>query len=296
MTTKRKPSPAPSRKGDLVFKVGLTVLFLTALAVTFWPSSSNRPVPGGGETPGATGPVASVEESTPPPVAAPRAPVLPDPVQLVKTETNKSDLAERADALLLEKIVESDDIPLLSQMGDQLLQRGDFTNAMRMFRRTVELDDENELNHFNLGLAMARLGQTNDAITSFRTALEIYPDFAEAHNSLGLQLSALGDLDEAKKHYEAAIEIQPDFPTALNNLGTIHARQGRYAEAVRSFEQALVLDTNYVSARFNLANALLHTGHTNEALGRLQDLVNEHPDYQPAQIVLMRLMSAEAGR
>jgi hypothetical protein len=55
----------------------------------------------------------------------------------------------------------------------------------------------------------------------------------------------------------------------------------------------VALDTNYVDARFNLANALLATGRTNEALGRLQDLINQFPDHRPSQIVLTRLMSAE---
>jgi tetratricopeptide (TPR) repeat protein len=288
MTKKRSHArPKPSRRADLAFKLGLTLLFLAALAVTFWPFS---PEGRGTATPGDAGETATATIAAP---TVPSAPAIPDEMAV---PTAASELSERADALLVERLLESGQVPELTQFGTDLLARGDFTNAVRVFRRTVDLDPNSELNHFNLGLAHARLQQTNEAILQFREALEIYPDFAEAHNSLGLQLAALGDFAGARKHYETAVEVQPDFPVAMNNLGSIFARNRRFEEAAQWFAQAVEKDPGYVEARFNLANVELATGRTNEALGRLQDLVNEFPAYRPAQMVLNRLMSAEEGR
>jgi hypothetical protein len=209
MTKKRSQVRPPTRKADLVFKVGLTVLFVVALALTFWPEPASR-------TSSASGAPASTVEPgddaatsrQPPPAPAPGTPMLPHPVQQSGTNTTDVELAGRADMLLVEKVIETGDVAQLSQFGEQLLSRGDFTNAVRVFRRTVELDEENEINLFNLGLALARVGQTNEAIARFKTALEIYPDYADAHNSLGLQLMALGDLAKAGEHFREALEIQ----------------------------------------------------------------------------------------
>ncbi len=292
MTKKRShaspSSVTPSRRADAAFKVGLSILFLAALAVTFWPSSKPH---GGAETasavPAASGPAPVA------PLPAPAAPTVPSLPSATVAQAGGDLVNQRVNELLIEKMLASDVVTDLSLFGQDLMSRGDSTNAVRIFRRAVELDDGSELNHYNLGLAFARSGQTNGAIAEYRTALEIYPDFAEAHNSLGLQLAALGDLAAAEKHYRAAIEVQPDFPVALNNLGTIMARKREYEYALTWFEKAVVLDTNYVDARFNLASALLATGRTNEAMGRLQDIVNQFPDHRPSQLVLMRLMSAE---
>jgi tetratricopeptide (TPR) repeat protein len=292
MTKKRShPSPPPSRRADAAFKLGLTALFVAALAVTFW-SRSTPPRPGDHAAPGATpSPVSAA-----PPVPAPTAPAIAGVTDSTPLLPDADPTHERADALLIERMLASDTVADLSMFGQDLMSRGDSTNAVRIFRRAVELDTGSELNHYNLGLALARLKQTNEAIAEYRAALEIYPDFAEAHNSLGLQLAALGDLTAAEKHYRAALEVQPDFPTALNNLGTIMARKREYDYALTWFQKAVALETNYVDARFNLANALLALGKTNEAMGRLQDIVNEFPDHRPSQMVLIRLMSAEARK
>lgn len=276
-----------------MFKVGLTVLFVAALAVTFWPSAKrSRPVASGPDETARR----EVAAAAPAPAPAPAAPLLVAPTNTNGVSPEMAALKVRADSLLVDKMLASDAVADLSQFGQSLMSRGDITNALRVFQRTVELDRESELNQYNLGLAHARLRQTNEAIIAYRTALEIFPDFAEAHNSLGLQLAALGDLAGAEKHYRAAIELEPEFPLALNNLGTVLARRRDYEFAISWFEKAIKADTNYVDARFNLASALLATGHTNDALGRFQDIVNQYPDHRPSQMVLMRLMSAEEKR
>lgn len=285
MTNKRtQPKPA-SRGVDLAFKFGLPLLIAAALVITFLPESRNASSPSvvdGGAF--ATNGIA--------PLAAPAAPV-PAPADGGFEGPIPGRIIERADALLIEKMLQSDSVADLNQFGNALLTRGELTNAARVFRRAIELDGESEINHFNLGLTFARLQQTNEAIAEYRTALEIFPDYAEAHNSLGLQLMAQGKFEDAEKHYRTAVELQPDFATAQNNLGTVLARQRRYPDALVCFEKAVSLDTNYVAARYNLANALVQVGRKDEAIGRLQDLINQFPDHRPAQRTLERLMSAE---
>lgn len=73
------------------------------------------------------------------------------------------------------------------------------------------------------------------------------------------------------------------------------ARKHDYEGARGWFEKAFKLDTNYVAAQFNLANTLLVTGHTNEAVGSIREILKQHPDYWPARELMSRLTSAGSG-
>lgn len=284
---KRGSQPPPSKRTDQLVKLGLAALVALALAITFWPENRDRPagVPSGPD------PAAA------PPVATAPAPAPAAPTTVPSAAVPSPDLDRRAEELLFERLLASESVPEITRLANEMLSRNEFTNAARLFRRTVELDPENETHHFNLGIALGRLQKPDEAIAEFRSALQIYPDYAEAHNSLGLQLAVTGNLVEAARHFETALQIQPDLAEAANNLGTVQARRQQYPEALASFEKALAIDTNHLEARFNVTQVLLKLGQTNEAIGRLHDLINLHPDYEPAQIVLFRLQSAgEPGR
>jgi protein O-mannosyl-transferase len=105
----------------------------------------------------------------------------------------------------------------------------------------------------NLGLALARKGERQQAIALFRKSLEINPDNERAVNNLGNTLALNGELTEAIAQYRKALEMNPRDAEARSNLGSALARNGEVAQAIAQFRQALELRPDNLYILNNLA-------------------------------------------
>ncbi len=90
-----------------------------------------------------------------------------------------------------------------------------------------------------------------EAIRGWKRALEIIPDDAEVNNFVGLAYHRLGKLDSAIIYFEKAVEIDTLYHQAWNNLGYMHFLRGEYKQALGFFDQALRVNPFYEQARLN---------------------------------------------
>ena len=67
------------------------------------------------------------------------------------------------------------------------------------FRKMASDDPDNELGHFRLGQLLLEDGQYEEAVKSFRRTLELSPQFSKVFQLLGTCLIKLGRRDEAIK-------------------------------------------------------------------------------------------------
>lgn len=65
------------------------------------------------------------------------------------------------------------------------------------FRKMASDDPENELGHFRLGQLLMEDGQHEEAVKSFRRTLELSPQFSKVYQLLGTSLIKLGRKDDA---------------------------------------------------------------------------------------------------
>jgi Fe-S cluster biosynthesis and repair protein YggX len=72
-------------------------------------------------------------------------------------------------------------------------------DRIAQFRKMANDDPENELGHFRLGQLLLEDGQYEDAAKSFRRTLELSPQFSKVFQLLGTCLFKLGKRDEAVK-------------------------------------------------------------------------------------------------
>src|SRR6516164_5923281 len=75
----------------------------------------------------------------------------------------------------------------MSQIQDRIAQ----------FRKMASDDPDNELGHYRLGQLLMEDGQFEEAIKSFRRTLELSPHFSKVYQLLGSSLNKLGRRDEA---------------------------------------------------------------------------------------------------
>ena len=171
---------------------------------------------------------------------------------------------------------------LLLCLGLTRQQLGYWQDSETLFRHALEVTENNDLAHNNLGNALGRKGQTDEAIRQYQEAIRLKPDHADAHNNLGAALDKKGQIDEAIRQFQEAIRLKPDDADAHNNLGIALGKKGQIDEAIRQYQEALRLKPDHAEAHNNLGVALDKKGQTDEAIRQFQEALRLKPDYADA--------------
>lgn len=138
--------------------------------------------------------------------------------------------------------------------------KGDFNNAIKIFKESIELNPNyiDALN--NLGNTYSSMEEYDTALKYFYKAAELAPDEPIILNNKAICLMELGKLEEAKISFEKAIQIQPDFFQAYNNLGKLFSLKNDLFSAKRCYEKALEINPFDQKAQLRLysVNELLN--------------------------------------
>lgn len=238
------------------------------------------------------GPTDTVAASNPPAVVIAPAPPIPAASAPVTGQTSISNTLPPVG--MSTNLSDADKAGLLVNRGSKLVAEGQPAEAVVLFEQAMKINPDDEDVHFNLAIALTRLGKVEAARKEYLEALRLFPDYADAHNNLGNLLASQGNFPEALQHFNAALKAAPDSASAHNNLGSVLARQGNVSVAIEHFLEATRLQTNYVEARFNLGSAYLENGKTALAIEQFNDVLREQPDFRPAQTALERARRKQA--
>lgn len=143
---------------------------------------------------------------------------------------------------VLENLASPGDVPSLLAAARVYQNLERYADAVPLFRRAVELDEDSLEGLYFLGSAYERTGAREGAIRTFRTLLEREPDFAPALNYLGYMYAERGEnLDEARNLIERAVTMDPDNGAYVDSLGWTYYQLGEHEEAARLLEKAVKL-------------------------------------------------------
>ncbi|MBV8894980.1 MAG: tetratricopeptide repeat protein [Acidobacteriaceae bacterium] len=189
-------------------------------------------------------------------------------------------------------------------LGSYLLDvPGGLPKAEDHLRRALAINPESVQARNDLGIALAKSGQTAQAASQFQAAAALGPNAeqprrnlavsAQEHFEHGVEAMNSKNTTKAISEFEAALQVKPDFAEAHNNLGIAYAgTPGHSQEAIQEFEVAVHLNPNYVDAQYNLGAALSQIpGREHEALAHFRIVEKLHPDPQVEQII--RQLSSE---
>ena len=104
----------------------------------------------------------------------------------------------------------------------------------------------------NEGLDAAHAGNSKSAIQLLREALDLQPDNALAHYNLGLVLADHGEVAAGIAQVTEAISLAPLEPRFYVSLGRLWRKNGDAARARDAFERAVKLDPDNRSAAIEL--------------------------------------------
>ena len=210
----------------------------------------------------------------------------------------------------------SDYAPALHFLGVSHGQTGNFAEAERLIRQSIELQPLPDYFN-NLAFVHDRQGRLDDAVMAYRNALKLAPankastqrslgdmllrttryaeaepvyrevlvsqrDDAELHFRLGLVLAELKKADEAVAVYREALSLQPVYPDALNNLGNLLKALDRDAEAEEAYQKALQQRPDDASIHCNLGQLFQKNARHAEAAAEHLRAVTLKPDYAEA--------------
>ena len=134
-----------------------------------------------------------------------------------------------------------------------------------------------------IGMLQAARGKLQEAVAAFESALEynekakIQQSMSNIHYNLGIALTRLGRKEEASVHLQKAIQGYRDdlarMPGSANiaaKFGNVLAEVGNFDEAAEFFRRAIQLDPSDVNHYSMLAQVLVARKHYDEAIAELQ--------------------------
>ncbi|MDY6823832.1 MAG: tetratricopeptide repeat protein [Thermodesulfobacteriota bacterium] len=159
-------------------------------------------------------------------------------------------IAARAGAMAIIGIV------ILALGGVAFHHAGYYRNSIALFKRAVEVTENNFFAHINLGDAYARAGALDKAALQFEAALALRPESPGAHVNRANIDKKSGRLEQARVHYQHALASEPDFAPAHAGLADVLAMTGEVDKAVQHYRRAIAIDKTFPAARYNLGMVL----------------------------------------
>jgi Flp pilus assembly protein TadD len=108
--------------------------------------------------------------------------------------------------------------------GLALERQGDYEAALTSYQLALRDQPTNHRVLQNMAIAYSRTGRQTEAIRCYRRALEIQPKLSGAHYGLAFLLLRRGDVDDAAFHLQAFL-MDPPPPSAEAERWVKHARE-----------------------------------------------------------------------
>ncbi len=155
-------------------------------------------------------------------------------------------------------------------VGYARLAREEFAWARRSFEEALVLDGDHEDALAGYGETLLRFGQTADALRAFRRVLDLgYEDDLELMLQIGRALFRDGLVGEAKDFFDVAARQAPESAEAVALVGFAQHRLGEDEPSIATLRRALQLDPDNAEARIYLGNILYDRGELEAALFHL---------------------------
>jgi tetratricopeptide (TPR) repeat protein len=135
------------------------------------------------------------------------------------TENSREDEALRVLGDVLR--INAKHVPALVQIARTQLKLGNLTQAEQAARIALKEDKESAEAHAVLGQVLHETDRFEEAVRCYRRAVDLKPDLIEALNHLGVCLKSMGRLEESSSSFRKVIELNERAFGAYSNLADI---------------------------------------------------------------------------
>jgi len=136
-------------------------------------------------------------------------------------------------------------------------QAGQYDVAIASYRTAIRGDPKMRRAYRNLAGLLRQRGDFRDALPLYRRVLALGDDRkGDVHADMGYVLMRLDEDDAAMAAFTRSIAIDPSVPATYRRLSIIHERRGRYARCVEILSKALEVLPDDPGLRSDLAKIL----------------------------------------
>lgn len=199
-------------------------------------------------------------------------------------------------------------------LGRCLRKEKKYLDSRDMLIEAIELDKENFLAYYELGLTLSASDKKDTAIIMFSNGLKINPDFKEAKVALAITYSEIsrykeaislyneliesdeadeevwynlaniyyyemGDTTKAEECYVEATRYNNKSYAAWFNLGLINYLKGDYQASIEAFEIVRQSEAFKDRAEYNLAKSYAANGNNQKTIKLLKKLIKKDEEY-----------------
>lgn len=161
----------------------------------------------------------------------------------------------------------------LSAKAARRAAEGNYTKAIGILKRVLELEPSNHKWRRDLAMALVEKGETEEAKDHLIDVLRLQPDDVWGLVVLSnLYSKHKNDLESAERFLKRALSIKPKDPWAMNSLASIRMEQGRADEAAGLFAESIAENPSFANPYLGLATAQIARGQLDEARRTLEQL------------------------
>lgn len=165
--------------------------------------------------------------------------------------------------------------------GLLLMQKGDYTQAIPYFNRTLEIDSTYWRAWANRAIAYENLRLYDRAIADANQAKKLMPNVVMVLIIHAVVSEKMGRLEDALEDYNLLIDGEPDNAGLLTSRGLIHFKIGNAEQALADYNLAIILNPRYGDAYYRRSKLYFYQQQVGLALAdalKAQELGANLPD------------------
>lgn len=102
-----------------------------------------------------------------------------------------------------------------SHLGDLYARAGLMPEAISEYQQSIQIDPQNAVRHFKLGLAYQSMRNFEDALRSYQEAARLEPESAWAHAAVSIVLAKMGRSEKAFEAYQTVKGLDQEMAEGL---------------------------------------------------------------------------------
>jgi tetratricopeptide (TPR) repeat protein len=223
-----------------------------------------------------------------------------DKIGLFNLMTTARDVAKEGDAgaeaiAMLRKVVDEDPnvIDGWFMLGNEFFKAGDYPEAIKQFRRALELKPDYDLAIINMANSYRRLGQDDAALAGYEHYVTVDPKNAYVRYQIGEIYLDRKDLERAEAEFDQALAIDPKLASARVATGVLAFERQQLPQAEQLLKDALALKSDVRLAHYNLALIAEARGDLAAADASYRAELAQHPTAYKAAFNLGRLRARQ---